>query len=84
MLQHVRRYASEAPKSGGNNALYLGLGGAALLGGGYYAFGAGQKDPVATAKELTEPKRENVPPSMGGPPDKVFIGGGMDAAARGT
>ncbi|KAK4503542.1 hypothetical protein PRZ48_004457 [Zasmidium cellare] len=74
LSSQVRRYASEAPKSGGNNGLLYGLGGVALAGAGYYAF-AGGKDPVQQAKELTEPAAKNVPPSQGGPPDKVFIGG---------
>ncbi|KAF2215683.1 hypothetical protein CERZMDRAFT_104874 [Cercospora zeae-maydis SCOH1-5] len=74
LSQHVRRYASEAPKSGGSNGLLLGAVGAAALGGGYYAF-AGTKDPVALAKENTAPAYENMTPAQGGPPDKVFIGG---------
>lgn len=80
-VQHVRRYASEAPKSGGSNTLLYALGGAGLLGGGYYAFG-GKKDPVATAIENTAPERENIPAKMGGPPDKVFIGGGEMSSKR--
>jgi len=50
--------------------LLYGLGGAALLGGGYYAF-AGGKDPVAAAKELTEDKIG----TKSGPAEKVFTGG---------
>jgi hypothetical protein len=74
--QHVRRYASEAPKSGGSNTLLYTLGGVGLAGAGYYAFAGGKKDPVAAAKELTEASYENKTPAQGGPPDKVFIGGG--------
>jgi hypothetical protein len=47
------------------------------LGGGYYAFAA-RKDPVEAAKELTEAQYKNKTPAQGGPPDKVFLGGGMD------
>ncbi|EME82672.1 uncharacterized protein MYCFIDRAFT_87623 [Pseudocercospora fijiensis CIRAD86] len=74
LSSHVRRYASEAPKSGGGNGLLIGGIAAAALGGGYY-FMSGTKDPVAKAEELTAAAYENKPPSMGGPPDKVFIGG---------
>ncbi|EGP87886.1 unnamed protein product [Zymoseptoria tritici ST99CH_1A5] len=75
LSNHVRRYASEAPKSGGGNPILYAVGGVAALGAGAFALSGQKKDPVAVAKELTEPKRENVPPHMGGPPDKVFIGG---------
>jgi hypothetical protein len=52
-------------------------GGLVAVGAGYYALSAGKKDPVAVAKELTEPLYENKPPQHGGPPDRVFIGGGQ-------
>lgn len=74
--QQVRRYASEAPKSGGGNGLVIGAAAVGLLGGGYYAF-AGKKDPVAAAEELTKAEYKNKTPAQGGPPDKVFIGGGI-------
>ncbi|KAK4627267.1 NADH-cytochrome b5 reductase 2 [Fulvia fulva] len=75
LSSHVRRYASEAPKSGGSNALLYGAGALGLAGAGYYAMGGSGKDPVELARENTKPLTENIPPAQGGPPDKVFIGG---------
>lgn len=68
-VQHVRRYASEAPKSGGNNALLYGGIGAAALGGGYYYFstqGVPKEAKVAASK---------VQNAVQGPAKKVFTGG---------
>jgi cytochrome-b5 reductase len=55
--QQVRRYASEAPQSGGSNAtLYAGIGAAALAGSYFYLRGnkppAGLSAPVEEAKKM--------------------------------
>ena len=67
--QHVRRYASEAPKSGSNNALLYGGIGAAALGGGYFYLNSG-KAPAAAAKQEV---KKVVAKASG--PSKVFTGG---------
>jgi len=72
LSSHVRRYATEPAKAGGNSALIYGVIGAAAVGGGYYAF-AGKKDPVAAAKDVAAEAKKAVVPS--GPSENVFRGG---------
>ncbi|KAF2017806.1 ferredoxin reductase-like protein [Aaosphaeria arxii CBS 175.79] len=60
LQQHVRRYASEAPKSsGGNGVLYAGIGGAALTGGYFYLRGNGSpaQDAKKALGQATEAKK---------------------------
>ncbi|KAF2737200.1 ferredoxin reductase-like protein [Polyplosphaeria fusca] len=59
--QHVRRYASEAPKSGGSNTiLYTGVGAAALTGGYFFMRGGNSAQPSEAQKA---------------PAKKAFLGG---------
>jgi cytochrome-b5 reductase len=67
--QQVRRYASEAPQSGGSNAtLYAGIGAAGLAGSYFYLRGnnppAGMNAPVDEAKKM-----------VGASAKKAFTGG---------
>lgn len=64
--QHVRRYASEVPKSGGSNSLLYGAVGAAALGGGYYYYSTQGAPKEAKGAAIVAPKGE---------PKKVFTGG---------
>jgi cytochrome-b5 reductase len=73
--QHVRRYASEAPQSGGSNGvLYAGLGAAGLTGAYFYMRGgdspSGQKGNAPPSAEANK-----IPASTGALGKKAFTGG---------
>jgi cytochrome-b5 reductase len=73
--QQVRRYASEPPKSGGNNGvLYTGIGAAGLAGAYLYMRGgdapSGQKGNAPPSEEA-----KKIPASTDGSVKKAFTGG---------
>ncbi|ORY12451.1 hypothetical protein BCR34DRAFT_512557 [Clohesyomyces aquaticus] len=66
LRQHVRRYASEAPKSGGNNSiLFAGIAAAALSGGYFYMRSKQPLPPTAGGKTAAST----------GPAKHAFTGG---------
>ncbi|WPH04827.1 NADH-cytochrome b5 reductase [Acrodontium crateriforme] len=65
---HVRRYATEAPKSGGSNTILYGVVGAGALAGGYYYF---SKENPAKAAELKQKVVGKASPDA----KKAFTGG---------
>ena len=76
----MRRYASEAPKSGGNNTILYGLVGAGALGGGYYYYSRnqnphGQKQESAAHGQPASSKEEGNIPGQAAAGVKVFTGG---------
>nr|POE79792.1 nadh-cytochrome b5 reductase 2 [Quercus suber] len=72
--QHVRRYASEAPKSGGSNTLLYGGIGAAAIGGGYYYFST-QGVPKEAKDAANKVQNAVAPAASKGEAKKVFTGG---------
>ncbi|EAT81157.1 NADH-cytochrome b5 reductase 2 [Parastagonospora nodorum] len=70
LQQHVRRYASEAPQSGGssNGALYVGIGAAGLAGA--YIYMRGGKPAAPLSEEANK-----VAAKVGGASKKAFTGG---------
>nr|POE66096.1 nadh-cytochrome b5 reductase 2 [Quercus suber] len=74
LSSHVRRYASEAPKSGGGNTLLYGGIGAAAIGGGYYYFST--QGVPKEAKDAANKVQNTVAASAPkGEAKKVFTGG---------
>ncbi|KAF1954582.1 ferredoxin reductase-like protein [Byssothecium circinans] len=70
LQRQVRRYATEAPKSGGNNGLlYTGVA-LAALSGGYFYMRRGDRDAAPPSKEA-----QKVPESTGAPAKAAFTGG---------
>jgi cytochrome-b5 reductase len=72
--QHVRRYASEAPQSGGSNSvLYLGAGAAALAGGYFYLR---QGTPTGQAGAAPPSEEAKKIPAVSNQPGKAAFTGG--------
>jgi cytochrome-b5 reductase len=70
-LQHVRRYATESPKSAGANTLLWGGVGAGVLGGGYYAMNRTSFAEQPASKE----EEGNVAGKTSSSNKKTFTGG---------
>ena len=66
--QHVRRYATEPPKSGGSGAGLYGAIGAAALGGGYWYMNQG-------AQPASQTQEQNIPAKAAPNAPKTFTGG---------
>lgn len=69
--QHVRRYASDAPKSGNNSVLYTGLGAAGLAGAYLYLRGGD----APSGQQGAAPSAESKIPVSTGEVKKAFTGG---------
>ncbi|KAI7306805.1 NADH-cytochrome b5 reductase, partial [Hortaea werneckii] len=76
---HVRRYATEPPKSGGSGAGLYGAIGAAALGGGYWYMNQGSHGSVnesaAHGQPASKTEEQNVPAKAGAGAVKTFTGG---------
>jgi len=86
--QHVRRYATEPPKSGSNNTILYGLLGAGALGGGYYYLNSSnsttaqhgaKNESGALGMPASKNEEKNIPAKAvavtGVAPVKAFTGG---------
>ncbi|KAI7278394.1 NADH-cytochrome b5 reductase [Hortaea werneckii] len=76
---HVRRYATEPPKSGGSGAGLYGAIGAAALGGGYWYMNQGSHGSVnesaAHGQPASKTEEQNIPAKAGPHAVKTFTGG---------
>ncbi|KAK1081956.1 NADH-cytochrome b5 reductase [Friedmanniomyces endolithicus] len=88
LSSHVRRYATESPKSGSNNTILYGLLGVGALGGGYYYLNSGnsttaqhgvKNEPGAHGMPASKNEEKNIPAKIGAvtgiAPVKAFTGG---------